>query len=140
MLVKAGNSVDETMNQLISLMDQKDIIIDGGNEWYENTERRINECMKYDIDNLGMGISGGKDGARNGASFMPGGSKEAYDQIKDIFELSAAMENDRHCISYIGPGGSGNFVKMIHNGIEYADIQLLSEVYYLLKYRGFTNE
>lgn len=140
MLVKAGNPVDETMNQLVSLMDPKDIIIDGGNEWYENTQRRINECMKYDIDYLGMGISGGKDGARNGASFMPGGSKEAYDQIKDIFELSAAMENDQPCISYIGAGGSGNFVKMIHNGIEYADMQLLSEVYYLLKYRGFTNE
>ncbi|CAH1451518.1 unnamed protein product [Lactuca virosa] len=117
-------------------MEPGDTIIDGGNEWYENTERRIVEAENRGLLYLGMGVSGGEEGARNGPSLMPGGSYEAYNNIKDIVEKVAAQVEDGPCVTYIGEGGSGNFVKMVHNGIEYGDMQLISEAYDVLKNVG----
>lgn len=139
-LVQAGKPVDTTIEKLSQYMEEEDIIIDGGNEWYENTERRaidlINECGIY---YLGMGISGGEEGARNGPSMMPGGDYNAYLQVEDIVQNVSAKVDDIPCVSYIGPGGAGNFVKMVHNGIEYGDMQLISEAYDILKNIGGLN-
>ncbi|GKB78743.1 6-phosphogluconate dehydrogenase, decarboxylating 1, chloroplastic [Tanacetum coccineum] len=135
-LVKAGAPVDQTIQALSAHMEPGDTIIDGGNEWYENTERRIVEANDKGLLYLGMGVSGGEEGARNGPSLMPGGSYEAYDNIKDIVSKVAAQVEDGPCVTYIGEGGSGNFVKMVHNGIEYGDMQLISEAYDVLKNVG----
>eukprot|EP00199_Chlamydomonas_sp_CCMP681_P001002 CAMPEP_0119107206 /NCGR_PEP_ID=MMETSP1180-20130426/9398_1 /TAXON_ID=3052 ORGANISM="Chlamydomonas cf sp, Strain CCMP681" /NCGR_SAMPLE_ID=MMETSP1180 /ASSEMBLY_ACC=CAM_ASM_000741 /LENGTH=514 /DNA_ID=CAMNT_0007092663 /DNA_START=256 /DNA_END=1800 /DNA_ORIENTATION=- len=135
-LVKAGGPVDQTVAQLTEFMEKGDIIIDGGNEWYENTERRKAEAAAKGLLYLGMGVSGGEEGARNGPSMMPGGSPEAYKYIKDIVEKVAAQVEDGPCVAYIGDGGSGNFVKMVHNGIEYGDMQLISEAYDILRTMG----
>ncbi|XP_030530355.2 6-phosphogluconate dehydrogenase, decarboxylating 3, chloroplastic [Rhodamnia argentea] len=135
-LVKAGAPVDHTIAALSDHMSPGDCIIDGGNEWYENTERRIAEASKRGLLYLGMGVSGGEDGARNGPSLMPGGSFEAYENVKEILHKVAAQVDDGPCVTYIGEGGSGNFVKMVHNGIEYGDMQLISEAYDVLKNAG----
>ncbi|XP_071697436.1 6-phosphogluconate dehydrogenase, decarboxylating 1, chloroplastic-like [Rutidosis leptorrhynchoides] len=135
-LVKAGAPVDQTIAALSAHMEPGDTIIDGGNEWYENTERRIVEAENKGLLYLGMGVSGGEEGARNGPSLMPGGSFQAYNNIKDIVEKVAAQVEDGPCVTYIGTGGSGNFVKMVHNGIEYGDMQLISEAYDVLKNVG----
>lgn len=135
-LVKAGAPVDHTIAALSEHMEPGDAIIDGGNEWYENTERRISEASTKGLLYLGMGVSGGEDGARNGPSLMPGGSHQAYLNIRDILEKVAAQVEDGPCVTYIGEGGSGNFVKMVHNGIEYGDMQLISEAYDVLKNAG----
>lgn len=135
-LVKAGAPVDQTITALSQYMEPGDTIIDGGNEWYENTERRISDASSKGLLYLGMGVSGGEDGARHGPSLMPGGSHRAYLNIKDILEKVAAQVEDGPCVTYIGEGGSGNFVKMIHNGIEYGDMQLISEAYDVLKNAG----
>lgn len=135
-LVKAGAPVDQTIAALSAHMEPGDTIIDGGNEWYENTERRIEEASDKGLLYLGMGVSGGEEGARNGPSLMPGGSYQAYENIKDIVEKVAAQVEDGPCVTYIGAGGSGNFVKMVHNGIEYGDMQLISEAYDVLKNVG----
>ncbi|KAJ4977344.1 hypothetical protein NE237_002450 [Protea cynaroides] len=135
-LVKAGSPVDQTISALSQFMDSGDCIIDGGNEWYENTERRMREVADRGILYLGMGVSGGEEGARNGPSLMPGGNYQAYLNIKDIVEKVAAQVEDGPCVTYIGEGGSGNFVKMVHNGIEYGDMQLISEAYDVLKVVG----
>lgn len=122
-------------------MDSGDTIIDGGNEWYENTERRIVQAQSKGLLYLGMGVSGGEDGARHGPSLMPGGSLEAYSNIENILKKVAAQVDDGPCVTYIGEGGSGNFVKMVHNGIEYGDMQLISEAYDVLKnVGGLSNE
>ncbi|KAJ9528796.1 hypothetical protein QJQ45_000008 [Haematococcus lacustris] len=140
-LVKAGAPVDQTIVQLSKYMEAGDIIIDGGNEWYENTQRRKEEVAKKGLLYLGMGVSGGEEGARRGPSMMPGGSAEAYTHIKDIVEKVAAQVDDGPCVMYIGDGGSGNYVKMVHNGIEYGDMQLISEAYDILKtVGGLSNE
>ncbi|GLU05909.1 hypothetical protein SLE2022_229820 [Rubroshorea leprosula] len=140
-LVKAGSPVDQTIAALSDHMEPGDCIIDGGNEWYENTERRIQEAANNGILYLGMGVSGGEEGARQGPSLMPGGSYEGYSNIKDILEKVAAQVEDGPCVTYIGEGGSGNFVKMVHNGIEYGDMQLISEAYDVLKnVGGLSNE
>lgn len=140
-LVKAGAPVDQTVDQLMQYMEPGDIIIDGGNEWYENTERRKEKVAAKGLLYLGMGVSGGEEGARRGPSMMPGGSAEAYKYIKDIVEKVAAQVDDGPCVMYIGEGGSGNYVKMVHNGIEYGDMQLISEAYDLLKtLGGLTND
>lgn len=136
MLVKAGAPVDATIEELCKYMEPGDIIIDGGNEWYENTERRKAKVEALGLRYLGMGVSGGEEGARNGPSMMPGGSPEAYKYIKDIVEKVAAQVDDGPCAMYIGDGGAGNFVKMVHNGIEYGDMQLISEAYDILKVLG----
>lgn len=140
-LVKAGSAVDQTIEQLSKYMEAGDIIIDGGNEWYENTERRQAECAKKGLLYMGMGVSGGEEGARRGPSMMPGGSPEAYTHIKAIVEKVSAQVDDGPCVTYIGEGGAGNYVKMVHNGIEYGDMQLISEAYDILKtLGGLTNE
>lgn len=135
-LVKAGAPVDQTIAALSDHMEPGDSIIDGGNEWYENTERRIQEVSQKGILYLGMGVSGGEEGARFGPSLMPGGSYEAYSNVQDILKKVAAQVEDGPCVTYIGEGGSGNFVKMVHNGIEYGDMQLISEAYDVLKNIG----
>ncbi|XP_073308514.1 6-phosphogluconate dehydrogenase, decarboxylating 1, chloroplastic-like [Primulina huaijiensis] len=135
-LVKAGAPVDQTIAALSAYMEPGDTVIDGGNEWYENTERRISEVSDKGLLYLGMGVSGGEDGARNGPSLMPGGSHRAYLNVHHILDKVAAQVDDGPCVTYIGEGGSGNFVKMVHNGIEYGDMQLISEAYDVLKNVG----
>jgi 6-phosphogluconate dehydrogenase len=132
-LVQAGTAVDETIAGLVPFLEKDDVIIDGGNEWYPNTVRRGEELAKKGLQFIGMGISGGEEGARNGPSLMPGGPKSAWDLIAPIMTKCAAQVGDEACTGYIGPIGSGNYVKMVHNGIEYGDMQLLSEVYDILK-------
>ncbi|KAF3785585.1 6-phosphogluconate dehydrogenase decarboxylating 2 [Nymphaea thermarum] len=135
-LVKAGSPVDQTIATLARFLEPGDCIIDGGNEWYENTERRIAEVSASGLLYIGMGVSGGEDGARNGPSLMPGGSFQAYGNIQDVLGKVAAQVDDGPCVTYIGEGGSGNFVKMVHNGIEYGDMQLIAEAYDVLKNVG----
>ncbi|KNA12175.1 hypothetical protein SOVF_128490 [Spinacia oleracea] len=136
MLVKAGAPVDATIKTLSAYLEKGDCIIDGGNEWYENTERREKAMEEKGLLYLGMGVSGGEEGARNGPSMMPGGSFDAYKNIEDILTKVAAQVDSGPCVTYIGKGGSGNFVKMIHNGIEYGDMQLIAEAYDVLKSVG----
>lgn len=140
-LVKAGAPVDATIEALSEYMEPGDIIIDGGNEWYENTERRQAALKEKGIIEIGMGVSGGEEGARRGPAMMPGGDAEAYSYLAPIVEKVAAQTDDGPCVTYIGPGGSGNFVKMVHNGIEYGDMQLIAEAYDVLKtVGGLSNE
>ncbi|DBA68188.1 hypothetical protein WJX79_010020 [Trebouxia sp. C0005] len=141
MLVKAGAPVESTIDLLMPLLEKGDIIIDGGNEWYENTEHRQKKVAEKGLMYLGMGVSGGEEGARNGPALMPGGTEEAYKHIEDIVRKVAAQVDDGPCVTYVGNGGAGNFVKMVHNGIEYGDMQLISEAYDILKtVGGFSNE
>eukprot|EP00898_Chlorokybus_atmophyticus_P003275 jgi/Chlat1/3949/Chrsp26S04209 len=140
-LVKAGQPVDDTIGELKKYLEKGDVIIDGGNEWYENTMRRQKEVQADGILYMGMGVSGGEEGARHGPSLMPGGSAEAYAVIEDVVKKAAAQVDDGPCVTYIGEGGAGNYVKMIHNGIEYGDMQLIAEAYDILKTLGhLTNE
>jgi len=132
-LVMAGKPVDETIALLSEHMEEGDVIIDGGNEWYPNSVRRAKELEEKGIMFMGMGISGGEEGARHGPSLMPGGPREAYDLMEPILVKCAAQVDDSPCTAYLGPIGSGNYVKMVHNGIEYADMQLIAEVYDVLK-------
>jgi len=132
-LVMAGKPVDLTIEQLGKYMEAGDVIVDGGNEWFHNTLRRAKELEPKGIHFIGMGISGGEEGARNGPSLMPGGPKVAYDMIAPIITKCTAQVNDGPCTGYVGPVGSGNYVKMIHNGVEYGDMQLIGEVYDIMK-------
>ena len=133
MLVPAGKIVDAVIQELIPLLDQGDIIIDGGNSHFIDTDRRVVALESQGLHFFGMGISGGEDGARFGPSMMPGGDKEAYNQVKYIFEKIAAQVNGVPCVTYLGPGAAGHYVKMVHNGIEYALMQLIAETYQILK-------
>lgn len=133
MLVPAGKIVDDVIAELVPLMDKGDIIIDGGNSHFTDTERRSVALEKSGFHFFGMGISGGEEGARKGPSMMPGGDKDAYKHVRHIFEAIAARVNGEPCVTYIGPGASGHFVKMVHNGIEYALMQLIAETYQVLK-------
>jgi 6-phosphogluconate dehydrogenase len=133
MLVPAGKIVDDVIADLVRLLDKGDIIIDGGNSHFSDTERRSTTLEKMGIHFFGMGISGGEQGARNGPSMMPGGDKEAYKHVQPILEAIAAKVKDEPCVTYIGRGASGHFVKMVHNGIEYALMQLIAETYDVLK-------
>lgn len=136
-LVKAGAPVDATIAGLVEAgLEPGDIVIDGGNEWYENTERRQRELAAKGIVEIGMGVSGGEEGARHGPAMMPGGDKEAYVHLAPILEKVAAQTDDGACVTYVGPGGAGNFVKMVHNGIEYGDMQLIAEAYDVLRVAG----
>lgn len=139
-LVKAGQAVDDTIALFADLLEEGDIMIDGGNEWYENSERRGEALKQKGILYLAMGVSGGEEGARNGPSMMPGGPREAYDAMHDILVKVAAQSDSGPCVTYLGEGGSGNYVKMVHNGIEYGDMQLISEAYDLMKFAGMNNE
>lgn len=133
LLVPAGKIVDNVIAELIPLLDKGDIIIDGGNSYFADTERRVVELNQVGLHFFGMGISGGEEGARHGPSMMPGGNKAAYEFVKPIFEAVAVKVNGEPCVTYIGPGASGHFVKMVHNGIEYALMQLISEAYSVMK-------
>lgn len=140
-LVQAGKPVDETIAKLTEYFEKGDLIVDGGNEWFENTERRSKQLEANGIMYMGMGVSGGEVGARKGPSLMPGGPREAYDLMEPIITKIAAQVDDGPCVTYIGPGGAGNYVKMIHNGIEYGDMQLIAEAYDILKtVGGFNNQ
>lgn len=134
LMVNAGAAVDEVLNELKSLLSKDDIVIDGGNSFYKDTERRIQNLKELNIHFIGAGISGGEEGALKGPSIMPGGDAVAYQQIKSILESIAAKDkNGKPCCAYISNGGSGHFVKMVHNAIEYAEMQLLSEVYNVMR-------
>ena len=133
-MVKAGAPVDSVIEQLIPLLEKGDIILDGGNSHFEDTERRAASLSEEGIHFVGMGISGGEEGARFGPSMMPGTKPETWNQLKQLFEPIAAKAFDGSpCITRIGSGGAGHFVKMVHNGIEYADMQLIAEAYHIMK-------
>ncbi|BAZ86806.1 NADP-dependent phosphogluconate dehydrogenase [Dolichospermum compactum] len=132
-MVQAGKPVDAVIQQLKPLLQEGDIIIDGGNSWFEDTERRTQELEPIGLRYIGMGVSGGEEGALNGPSLMPGGTRSSYEYLSPIFNKIAAQVDDGPCVTYIGPGGSGHYVKMVHNGIEYGDMQLIAEAYDLLK-------
>ena len=133
LMLPAGEMVDTSLNTLVPLLDDNDIIIDGGNSFFEDTIRREKELRSKSIFFFGVGVSGGEEGARNGASIMPGGSAEAYPLIRGYLEAVAANYDGIPCCGFIGENGAGHYVKMVHNGIEYADMQLISEAYYILK-------
>jgi 6-phosphogluconate dehydrogenase len=132
-MIKAGSALDEVIEQLIPFLAPGDILIDGGNSHYRDTEKRMETLAKKQIDFVGAGISGGEEGARTGPSIMPGGSREAYSHIAPVLEAIAARDKQgASCCTHAGPGGSGHFVKMVHNGIEYAEMQLLADVFTVL--------
>src|SRR5882724_3477892 len=134
MLVKAGNPVDEFIEHLIPLLEPGDIIIDGGNSLFEDTNRRVKYCESKGLLFIGTGVSGGEEGARHGPSIMPGGSPAAWPHVKEIFQgVSAKVENNVPCCDWVGENGAGHYVKMVHNGIEYGDMQLICEAYNILK-------
>lgn len=132
-MVKAGKPVDAVIEQLKPLLDQGDTIIDGGNSLYEDTERRTKNLESTGLGFVGMGVSGGEEGALNGPSLMPGGTEAGYRDLEPILTKIAAQVDDGPCVTYIGPGGAGHYVKMVHNGIEYGDMQLIAEAYDLMK-------
>lgn len=135
LLVKAGPPVDATIQSLLPFLEKDDLIIDGGNSYFLDTERRARELEARGLNYFGMGVSGGEEGALWGPSLMPGGSEKAYKEVEPIMiAVSAkAKEDGAPCVTYLGPGGSGHYVKMIHNGIEYGDMQLIAEAYDILK-------
>ncbi|HEY9638028.1 MAG TPA: NADP-dependent phosphogluconate dehydrogenase [Coleofasciculaceae cyanobacterium] len=132
-MVKAGAPVDAVIAQLKPLLEPGDMIIDGGNSLYTDTERRTQQLESTGLGFVGMGVSGGEEGALNGPSLMPGGTDTAYGELAPILTKIAAQVDDGPCVTYIGPGGAGHYVKMVHNGIEYGDMQLIAEAYDLLK-------
>lgn len=134
MLVPAGSPVDSVINDLKPLLQKGDIIIDGGNSHYTDTLRRIAELKNEGFHFIGMGISGGEEGARKGPSIMPGGDKEAYNEVAPILKAIAAKVNGEPCVGYLGHNAAGHYVKMVHNGIEYAIMQLISECYDLMNH------
>jgi 6-phosphogluconate dehydrogenase len=135
------SAVDELIEKFKAVIEEGDILIDGGNEWFENTERRAKDLEEVGIRYLAVGVSGGEEGARKGPSMMPGGPKDAWDCIAPIFTKVAAQVDGNACTAYLGRGGSGNYVKMVHNGIEYGDMQLIAEAYDILKHiAGMSND
>ena len=140
LLVKAGNPVDQFIDQLVPHLDEGDIIIDGGNSHFPDTNRRYEELKKKGILFVGSGVSGGEEGARYGPSLMPGGAKEAWPHIKDIFQSISAKADGEPCCDWVGDAGAGHYVKMVHNGIEYGDMQLICEAYDLMKRVGGMND
>jgi 6-phosphogluconate dehydrogenase len=139
-MVKAGDPVDAVIQELKPLLSPGDTIIDGGNSLFDDTARRTAELENTGLTFIGMGVSGGEEGALNGPSMMPGGTKAAYDNLAPILVKIAAQVDDGPCVAYMGPGGAGHYVKMVHNGIEYGDMQLIAEAYDLLKnVLGLTN-
>jgi 6-phosphogluconate dehydrogenase len=136
LMVQAGAPVDDTIAQLRPHLEPGDLIIDGGNSFFGDTERRAKELAEAGLNYIGTGVSGGEYGALWGPSIMPGGQREAWEMVKPIFTAIAARVNGDPCVSYIGPRGSGHYVKMVHNGIEYGDMQLIAESYDILKRIG----
>ena len=133
LLVPAGKIVDAVIDELQPLLSKGDIIIDGGNSHFTDTTARVERLEKADLHFFGMGVSGGEEGARRGPSMMPGGDITAYRYVQPIFEAIAAKVDGEPCVTYIGPGASGHFVKMVHNGIEYALMQLIADTYEIMK-------
>src|SRR2546430_2599382 len=132
-MVKAGPPVDETIDARAKVLDRGDTIIDGGNSFFQDTQRRAAAVEKMGLGYIGCGVSGGEEGALHGPSLMPGGTRESYTHVEGMLTAIAATVDGVPCCTYIGPDGAGHFVKMVHNGIEYADIQLIAESYDLLR-------
>lgn len=132
LMVQAGEATDLTLKQLLPLLEKGDLVIDGGNAYYQDTRRRSEECEREGILFLGMGVSGGEEGALHGPSLMPGGARKAYQLVERILMAIAAKAEGTPCVAYMGPDGAGHYVKMVHNGIEYGDMQLISEAYDIL--------
>jgi 6-phosphogluconate dehydrogenase len=133
MMIKAGSPVDSVLTELVPLLEPGDVVIDGGNSWFEDTRRREALLKEKGLFFFGVGVSGGEEGARHGPSLMPGGDAKAYPLIKPILEAIAAKTDSGACVTHVGPDGAGHFVKMVHNGIEYADMQCIAEAYQLLR-------
>ncbi|MEC1596879.1 NADP-dependent phosphogluconate dehydrogenase [Bacillus spizizenii] len=133
LMVKAGTATDATIQSFLPHLEKDDILIDGGNTYYKDTQRRNKELAESGIHFIGTGVSGGEEGALKGPSIMPGGQKEAHELVKPILEAISAKVDGEPCTTYIGPDGAGHYVKMVHNGIEYGDMQLISESYFILK-------
>lgn len=140
MLVPAGQPVDDVIESLIPLLEKGDVVIDGGNSHYTDTLRRVKYLRDKGIHFMGIGVSGGEKGARTGPSIMPGGDKEAYEKVRPMLEAISAKVNGEPCVAYLGKEGAGHYVKMVHNGIEYSIMQLISEAYALLKQAGLDND
>ena len=139
LMVKAGRPVDEMIAQLLPYLEVGDIVIDGGNSLFHDTRRRHAELKAQGIHYLGMGVSGGEEGALRGPSMMPGGDRAAYDAVAPMFTKVAAQVEGGPCCAYVGPDGAGHYVKMVHNGIEYSDMQLIAEAYHILRQAGGMN-
>ena len=134
MMIKAGSPVDSVLGELVPLLEPGDVLIDGGNSQWEDTVRRIAFCEEQGLLFVGCGVSGGEEGALNGPAMMPGGSDGAWPLIQPLFEAIAARTPEGvACVDWIGPGGSGHFVKMVHNGIEYGDMQMICETYQVMR-------
>ena len=133
-MVKAGAPVDAVIDELEPLLDEGDIVIDAGNSFFEDTRRRTAHCGERGLRFLGTGVSGGEEGALKGPSIMPGGTDDAYGEVEQVFTTIAAQVDGTPCCTYVGPDGAGHYVKMVHNGIEYADMQLIAEAYDLLRH------
>jgi 6-phosphogluconate dehydrogenase len=133
MMIPAGDPVDTTIARLQPLLDRGDVLIDGGNSWFEDTQRRDTWLALAGIHFMGCGVSGGEEGARRGPSLMPGGPVDAWPLVRGVFEAIAARTESGPCVTFVGPGGAGHFVKMVHNGIEYGDMQLLAETWDVLR-------
>jgi 6-phosphogluconate dehydrogenase len=133
MLVPAGAPVDSVIKDLLPHLDRGDLIIDAGNSYFKDTDLRARALAEKRVQFLGVGVSGGEEGARHGPSIMPGGPREAYERVRPVLEAVAAKVNADPCVTYLGPGSAGHFVKMVHNGIEYALMQLIAEAYDLMK-------
>jgi 6-phosphogluconate dehydrogenase len=133
MMIKAGTPVDEMLDKLLPLLSEGDVVIDGGNSWFKDTQLRAARLLEQKLHFVGSGVSGGEDGARFGPSLMPGGTRESWESIRDVFEAIAARSDSGPCVTYCGPDGAGHFVKMVHNGIEYGDMQLIAEAYDVLR-------
>jgi len=141
MLVRAGAAVDAFIEQVAPLLSAGDVIIDGGNSEYQDTQRRCKELEKRGLLFCGAGVSGGEEGARYGPSIMPGGHEQAWPLVRDIFQSIAAKVGEQPCCQWVGLGGAGHYVKMVHNGIEYGDMQLIAEAYHLMRdYVGMTHK
>lgn len=133
MMIRAGSSVDEMIEELLPFLEKGDIIIDGGNSHFPDSERRFQTLKEKGIFFMGTGISGGEEGARHGPSIMPGGNPDAWPEVKEIFQsIAAKSEDGEPCCDWVGQGGAGHYVKMVHNGIEYGDMQIICEAYHLL--------
>src|SRR5437870_4000672 len=133
MMIKAGNPVDQVIGEIAPLLEKGDVIIDGGNSLFTDTQRRCKDLEAKGIHYVGCGVSGGEEGALKGPSLMPGGSRESWEIIAPIFRKIAAQVDGEPCCRYMGPDGAGHYVKMVHNGIEYGDMQLICEAYAILK-------
>ncbi len=142
LMVRAGSAVDAVIEDLTKLLDKGDLIIDGGNSNFSDTERRVKTAAEHGLLYIGTGVSGGEEGARYGPSMMPGGHKEAWPLVKDLFQaISAKTDSGEPCCDWVGEGGAGHFVKMVHNGIEYGDMQLICEAYDFMQHGiGMNND